>query len=158
MPRDDAEGHVLEMIRDYDADVQRLWRAVTDPVHLVQWFGPEGTFIDTCAMDLRQTGAWSCDLRGKESLDLFKVSGVVTSVTAPESGGAGEVSFTWAWHDASGTRGEESFVTFRVEPTTRGARLVLRHVRLTDLDAAQGHAAGWTSSLRKLDRFFGVSN
>ena len=155
MPRDDSEGHVLEMVRDYGADVQRLWRAVTDPVHLIQWFGPEGTFVDGSAMDLRRTGAWSCDLRGKESLDLFKVSGVVTSVTPPEDGGAGTVSFTWAWHDAEGRRGAESFVTFRVEPTRRGARLVLRHVRLSDVQAAQDHTVGWTSSLRKLDRFFG---
>lgn len=151
----------LEFVRDYSVDVARLWRAVTDPVHLVQWFGPQGTFIDGCEMDLTRTGPWDCRMRGKESMDVFRVSGVVTSVRPPEAGkpggkAEGEVSFTWAWHDGeTGARGAESFVTFRVAETSRGARLTLRHVQLADAESARNHTLGWTSTLEKLDRFFG---
>ena len=144
----------LEFIRDYEVEVGRLWRAVTEPVQVIQWFGPEGVFLDACDMDFRRPGPWWCQMRGKESGDLFHVSGQVTSVHPPEDG-AGSVSFTWAWHDPEGRRGAESFVTFTVEATMRGARLTLSHRELDSTESAQSHTAGWLSTLAKLDRFFG---
>ncbi|WP_238368111.1 SRPBCC family protein [Mesobacterium pallidum] len=144
----------LDFIRDYDVEVMRLWRAVTTPVQLLQWFGPEGVFIDACEMDFERPGPWWCAMRGKESYQVFKVSGQVTSVHPPEDG-RGSVSFTWAWHDAADRRGPESFVSFTVEATAAGARLTLSHRELADTETAQDHTTGWLSTLRKLDRFFG---
>lgn len=144
----------LEFIRDYDVEVLRLWKAVTAPVQLVQWFGPEGVFLDECDMDFQRTGPWWCMMRGKESYQVFKVSGQVTSVHPPDYG-RGSVSFTWAWHDDTDARGAESFVSFTVEATPQGARLTLSHRELADTEVAQSHTAGWLSTLRKLDGFFG---
>lgn len=146
------DTHDAEFIRDYAVSVERLWDAVTRPDSLVQWFGPEGVRIDSCQMDFTQKGPWVCVMIGKESGDVFKVSGQVTSVRPPAHGAAGSVGFTWAWHDDTDVRGGESHVTFTVSATDTGARLTLSHRDLADLEAAQSHSRGWLSTLGKLDR------
>ncbi|MGR3373555.1 SRPBCC family protein [Pseudooceanicola nanhaiensis] len=145
-----AETADVEFVRDYPVALARLWRAVTEPVQLIQWFGPEGVYLAECEMDFRRTGPWHCVMIGKESGDRFHVSGQITSVRPPE-GRAGSVGFTWAWHDPDGTRGAESHVTFTVEETATGARLTLTHRALDSVETAQSHTRGWLSTLRKLD-------
>ncbi|EAQ03172.1 Aha1 domain protein [Pseudooceanicola batsensis HTCC2597] len=146
----DAEAADIEFVRDYPVAVTRLWRAVTEPVQLIQWFGPEGVYLDSCEMDFRSTGPWTCTMFGKESGSRFKVSGQITHVSPPEEG-TGTVGFTWAWHDDEDRRGPESHVSFTVEETGTGARLTLAHRDLAGAETAQGHTRGWLSTLRKLD-------
>lgn len=148
----DTDTADIEFVRDYPVALTRLWRAVTEPVQIIQWFGPEGVYLEACDMDFRTTGPWTCSMRGKESGNLYKVSGQITRVSPPD-GGSGTVGFTWAWHDDSDTRGPESHVTFTVEQTATGARLTLSHRELPGIEAGQDHTRGWLSSLRKLDFF-----
>lgn len=142
----------LELVRDYPVAVDRLWRAITAPDQIVQWFGPEGVRLDRCEMDLRKRGPWACEMVGLESGDRFKVTGEITHVRPPERGGEGSVGLTWAWHDDNDRRGPESHVIFEVGPHERGARLRLVHRELADTEAAQSHSRGWISTLSKLDR------
>lgn len=148
----DSETADVEFVRDYHVGLTRLWRAVTEPVQLIQWFGPEGVYLEDCEMDFRRTGPWRCTMVGKESGDRFVLSGQITSVRAPQDG-RGSVGFTWAWHGPDGTRGVESHVLFTVEETATGARLTLVHRELESVESAQDHTRGWLSTLRKLDFF-----
>jgi len=143
----------IEFIRDYSVSVDRLWRAVTDPADLVQWFGPEGVRLERCALNFSREGPWSCEMIGLESGTRFKVTGVVTHIRPPGDGRAGSVGFTWAWHDDDDRRGTESHVTFTVAATGSGARLTVTHRALPDIESAQGHSRGWLSTLTKLDSF-----
>jgi uncharacterized protein YndB with AHSA1/START domain len=145
-----TEAQDLEFIRDYKVSVARLWRAVTKPAEVAQWFGPEGVTLDSCDMDLTKRGPWSCVMIGKESGDRFWVSGEVTHVRPPD-GAEGSVGFTWAWHGDDGKRGPESHVIFEVSATDGGARLRLVHRNLESLETAQKHTHGWLSTLSKLD-------
>lgn len=148
------DTHDAEFVRDYAVSVDRLWKAVTRPDELVQWFGPEGVRIESCEMDFTKTGPWVCTMRGLESGKRFKVSGQVTSVRPPKTG-EGYVGFTWAWHDDSDARGYESHVSFTVVATETGARLTLSHRDLPDMETAQSHSRGWLATLPKLDRYLG---
>lgn len=149
----DAENTDLELIREYPVALSRLWRAVTEPLQLMQWFGPEGVYIDRCQIDFRQTGPWDCVMVGKQSGQAFHVSGQITHVSPPREG-RGSLGLTWAWHDAAGARGPESHVTFAVKETEAGAQLKLTHRDLPTVEAAQDHMQGWLSTLRKLDIYF----
>lgn len=140
----------LRLERDFPVSVDRLWRAITRPEEIVQWFGPEGVRLDRCEMDLGRTGPYLCVMIGRESGTRFVVSGQVTSVNPPEGGCGGSVALTWAWHDDADRRGPESFVTFRVAATETGARLVLEHRDLTDAETLASHERGWISTLGKI--------
>lgn len=142
----------LEFIRDYDVSLDRLWRAVTEPAEVMQWFGPEGVDLDTCEMDLTRTGPWACVMMGRESGNRFKVTGQVTHVRPPD-GSEGSVGFTWAWHDADDRRGRESHVVFEVSSYAGKSRFRLVHRDLASQDIAQDHSKGWISTLRKLDGY-----
>ena len=145
-----TEAQDLEFIRDYKVSVARLWRAVTDPKEIAQWFGPEGVRLESCDMDLSKRGPWTCVMVGRESGNRFWVSGEVTHVRPPENA-EGSVGFTWAWHGDDGKRKSESHVIFEVSATDGGARLRLVHRDLDGLEEAQSHTHGWLSTLNKLD-------
>ena len=142
----------LQLVREYKVSVDRLWRAVTAPDQVSQWFGPEGVRLDECNADFTRLGPWLCVMVGLESGTRFKVTGQVTHVKPPEGGGPGSVGFTWAWHDDNDHRGVESHVTFSVEPTDAGAKFTLDHRDLPDADTAGKHEQGWTSTMRQLDK------
>lgn len=141
----------LEITRDYNVSLDRLWSAVTQPEQIAQWLGPEGTRLERCDVDFSQLGPYTCVMIGLDSGNRFKVSGQVTHVQPPEDG-SGSVGFTWAWHDDQDQRGHESHVTFSVQPTDTGARLILTHRGLASEEQSLSHESGWQSTLSKLDK------
>ena len=51
-----AKANELLIIRIYDAPVQAVWDAWTDPKQLAQWWGPRGFTLTTHSKDLRVGG------------------------------------------------------------------------------------------------------
>lgn len=136
----------VRLEREFPVSAETLFRFVSTPEGLTQWWGPEGLTVPEHALDFSRKGPWFSVMVNDEG-QRFKVSGHVTHVDPPKS-----VGFTWAWHDENDKRGFESHVTLTVTPTDRGAHLVIDHRGLPDEEAAENHTKGWTSSLRKLDR------
>lgn len=136
----------LDLTRHYAAPPEEVFRAVTDPDMLAQWWGPEGVRVESGDLDFTRTGAWGSVMINGEG-GRYKVTGQVTHVDPPRS-----VGFTWAWHDDEDRRGAESHVTFTVEADGAGGTTFrLQHMDLPDAEAAENHNRGWTSSLNKLD-------
>lgn len=136
----------LQLIRNYPVSQERLFEVVTSRAELVQWWGPETMHVPEDALDFTRTGPWFSVIVSDEG-QRYKVSGQVTHVDVPNS-----VGFTWGWHDDADQRGRESHVTFTVEATDTGARLILDHRDLDDSEQSENHARGWTSALTKLDK------
>ena len=134
----------LRLEREFKTPAARLFAAVSTQADLLQWWGPEGMHVPVHDLDLSRTGPWFSVMQNGEG-QQYKVSGHVTHVDPPHS-----VGFTWAWHDDQDNRGLESHVTFLVEPTNAGSRLILDHRDLSDPEQATSHEGGWVSSLRKL--------
>ncbi|KUJ84125.1 hypothetical protein AVO45_18265 [Ruegeria marisrubri] len=134
----------LRLERDFPVSPETLFAWISDGPRLLQWWGPEGMHVPEHDLDFSRTGPWFSVMENGEG-QRFKVSGQVTHVKPPVS-----VGFTWAWHDENDKRGDESHVTFTVEATDSGARLVLDHRDLGDDEIGRSHEKGWTSSLRKL--------
>ncbi len=134
----------LRIERDFPVSPQRLYDWISTPEKLLQWWGPEGMHVPIHDLDFTRTGPWYSVMQNGEG-QQYKVSGHVTHVDPPRS-----VGFTWAWHDDEDQRGDESHVTFTVEATPMGARLILDHRDLGDDERSARHEEGWTSTLRKL--------
>ncbi|MGI3186000.1 SRPBCC family protein [Nioella aestuarii] len=139
----------LTLSRHYAASPEKVFAAVTQPEFLLQWWGPEGLRVEADSLDFTRLGPWGSVMINDEGT-RYKVTGHVTHVDPPRS-----VGFTWAWHDDTDQHGQESHVTFTVEPDgSGGAHFRLSHVDLADEDSTINHSTGWSSSLNKLDAVF----
>jgi uncharacterized protein YndB with AHSA1/START domain len=65
----DQDPRVIVGTRVLDAPRDLVWRVWTDPVHLAQWWGPNGFRTTTSAYDLRPGGVWRFVMHGPDGRD-----------------------------------------------------------------------------------------
>ncbi|HEX6425162.1 MAG TPA: SRPBCC family protein [Acidimicrobiales bacterium] len=121
---------VLRIERRLDHPPARVWRAVTQPEHLAQWFPAAVSFDGRLAPGV----AVAFDMGDGPVLD-----GVVTAVEPPRT-----LAFTWG----------DDHLRFDLAPDGDGCRLVLTHT-FDDRAGAASFAAGWDRCLAALDRVAG---
>ncbi|MBX3020659.1 MAG: SRPBCC domain-containing protein [Bdellovibrionales bacterium] len=59
----------LYLVRVYDAPVEAVWDAWTDPEQVAQWWGPRGFSLTTHSKDLRVGGHWAYTMHGPDGVD-----------------------------------------------------------------------------------------
>lgn len=59
----------ISITRIYDAPVQAVWDAWTDPEQVAQWWGPRGFTLTTHGKDLRPGGSWRYTMHGPDGTD-----------------------------------------------------------------------------------------
>src|SRR5215475_10252712 len=59
-----AKLNEIHITRIYDAAVEDVWDAWTDPKQVAQWWGPRGFTITTHSKDLRPGGHWNYTMYG----------------------------------------------------------------------------------------------
>lgn len=59
----------IHIIRSYDAPLQAVWDAWTDPAQTSQWWGPRGFTITSHSKDLRVGGRWVYTMHGPDGTD-----------------------------------------------------------------------------------------
>jgi uncharacterized protein YndB with AHSA1/START domain len=59
----------IRIVRLYDAPLQAVWDAWTDPAQVAQWWGPRGFSITTHSKDLRVGGHWRYTMHGPDGTD-----------------------------------------------------------------------------------------
>ncbi|MEP6573612.1 MAG: SRPBCC domain-containing protein [Gemmatimonadota bacterium] len=65
-----------------DAPVEKVWRVWTDPVHLNQWFGPDGFTITTHEFAFEPGGVWRFIMHGPDGVD-YPTRIVFRDIVAP---------------------------------------------------------------------------
>lgn len=63
------KSNEIHITRVYDAPVQAVWDAWTDPRQVAQWWGPRGFTLTTHSKDLRPGGHWSYTMHGPDGTD-----------------------------------------------------------------------------------------
>lgn len=132
----------LTITRTFDAQVERVWEAITDPEQVAQWFGPEGfdTPRETVSVDLRVGGRYELDMvqGGAHHPVRYEIAEldpprllVMTSPPMPEFG----------IH-------EETVTRIELAPEGDGTRLTLVDGPYEQPEHAE---AGWHGALAKLD-------
>jgi uncharacterized protein YndB with AHSA1/START domain len=103
---DTTTAQEIEITRVYDAPRELVWRAWTDPEHLVQWWGPHGwsTPLETVTMDVRPGGDFRLTSVSDAGAEM-PVVGVYREVVEQERLVLDEPAEN-AWHE-----GAESVVT-----------------------------------------------
>lgn len=67
-PADLADREIITT-RLFDAPIDMVWRAWTDPVHLQAWWGPKDFRNTFHSFDFRPGGAWSLVMHGPDGTD-----------------------------------------------------------------------------------------
>lgn len=64
-----SESREIRILRTYDAPLQAVWDAWTDPAQAAQWWGPRGFTLTTHSKDLRSGGSWAYTMHGPDGTD-----------------------------------------------------------------------------------------
>jgi uncharacterized protein YndB with AHSA1/START domain len=64
-----SKSNVIPLTRVYDAPLQAVWEAWTNPDEVAQWWGPRGFTLTTHARDLRTGGHWHYTMHGPDGTD-----------------------------------------------------------------------------------------
>ncbi|MGA7750014.1 MAG: SRPBCC domain-containing protein [Gallionella sp.] len=99
-------GREIVITRTFDAPRELIWEAMTNPEHVVNWWGPNGFSTTIEKMDLRVGGVWKHVMHGPDGSDYPNKS-VFTDIVKPErieySHGGGRKGDPAAQFDATWT-------------------------------------------------------
>ncbi|WP_437225108.1 SRPBCC domain-containing protein [Planctomicrobium sp. SH661] len=64
-----SQPNEIHITRVYDAPVEMVWDAWTDPEQVAQWWGPRGFSLTTHSKELRPGGIWHYTMHGPDGVD-----------------------------------------------------------------------------------------
>jgi uncharacterized protein YndB with AHSA1/START domain len=139
---------VLVITRVFDAPRELVFRAWTEPKHMVRWMGPRGFTTSVERSDYRPGGSYRFHMRGPEN-DEHWVQGVFREIAEPE-----RLVMAGGWADAEGNpTGPETLLTLTFEDYEGKTRLTLHQAVFESVTARDAHRGGWNSSLDRLAEY-----
>ena len=149
----------LVITRVFDAPRELVWKAWTEPKHLMRWWGPKVFTAPFCKIDLRVGGTFLNCMRSPEGKDYWS-TGVYREIVPPE-----RLVYTDSFADEKGNVVPGTYygmsadiplqmlVTVTFEEHQGKTKLTLRHEGIpagADRDGAQ---QGWSESFEKLAEY-----
>lgn len=104
-PAADAADREIVISREFNAPRELVWEAMTNPKHVVNWWGPRGFTTTIETMDFRVGGVWKHIMRGPDGAtysneqvfrEIVKPERIVMSHCGRREGGP-EASFEATW-------------------------------------------------------------
>jgi uncharacterized protein YndB with AHSA1/START domain len=144
----------ITLERQISAPRERVWNAWTNPEEVKQWWGPNGTTIPTCTMDVREGGELYIVMLAGEELgpmagQEWPMRGTFSEVTAPE-----KLVFTNEPLDHDGNSLMTGTTTAVLEDVDGGTKLTVTTGAEGDAPAVEqmlgGMEQGWNQQLDKL--------
>lgn len=141
----DIRENKLELVitRVLDAPPILVYKAWTDPVHMVRWIGPKGFTAPSAKLDVREGGHYRALIRSAEGKEYW-FHGTYREVVENK-----RLVFTFAWEE-DGERGEENLVTVTLTPEGDKTRMTFKQAPFPSLEERDGHEGGWSEAFDKL--------
>lgn len=86
----------LSIVRDYDAPLALMWKALSEPAHLAQWWGPKGFEMATNQLDFRPGGRYHYAMRAPNGQEMWGLI-LYREIAPPE-----RIVFLTSFSDAAG--------------------------------------------------------
>ena len=105
VPAEETAGREIVISREVNAPRELVWEAMTNPKHVVNWWGPRGFSTTIEEMDVRPGGVWKQVMRGPDGTnypnksifkEIVKPERIVFSHGGKREGGPG-VNFVSTW-------------------------------------------------------------
>ncbi|HUP20253.1 MAG TPA: SRPBCC domain-containing protein [Gemmatimonadota bacterium] len=143
----EATAHSLRLTRVVRAHPERVFRALTEPDELKHWFCPEGGTVKEVEVDLTVGGRFRVVMAMPDG--DHEAAGVYRQIEPPR-----RVVCTWTWIRDDEEQGEETLLTFELEPREDATEVILTHERLPSAESRDSHEGGWSSALNRLEALF----
>ena len=150
-----ATEKVAIVNRLFNSPVELVWKAWTDPQHLMRWWGPKMFISPSCKMDFRVGGKYHFCMRSPEGQDIWSTGTyreiiplkkiIWTDSFADEKG-----NVVSANHYGMGDLPMEFEVTITFEVQGDKTKFTLRHRGLPAGEMIEMTQVGWNESLDKL--------
>ena len=146
----DLKRDRLELVitRVLDAPPVLVYRAWTEPEHMLRWMGPKGFTAPSAKLDVREGGKYRALIRSPEGKDYW-FHGVYREVVANK-----RLVFTFAWEE-EGERGEENLVTITFAEENGKTRMTFTQAPFRSHEERDGHEGGWSEAIDKLAIYVG---
>jgi len=152
-----AVARELVITRIFDAPRELVWKAWTEPEHLMRWWGPKGFTSPVCQVDMRVGGKYLYCMRSPEGQDFWSTGVykeiipleklVVTDSFADEKGNV--VPATHYGMSPDFPLELQVTVTFE-EYEGNKTKMTLRHVGFPAGQMGEMAEVGWNESFDKL--------
>ena len=129
LPASDTSAREIVITRDFNAPRELVWEAMTNPKHVVNWWGPRGFTTTIEVMDFRVGGMWKHLMQGPDGAkypnksifkEIVKPERIVfTHGGGREEGPGASFEATWSFESLSADR---TRVTARMVFPTAGQR------------------------------------
>lgn len=149
----------LVITRTFDTPRKLVWKAWTEPEHLMEWWGPKGFTAPVIKIDFRVGGKYLWCMRSPEGEDYWS-TGIYREIVEQE-----KIVNTNSFLDAQGNvvpasqygmSGDwplELLVTVIFEEIDSETRLTLRHEGIPAGENRDSAKAGWNESFDKLAEY-----
>jgi uncharacterized protein YndB with AHSA1/START domain len=123
------------------APVSIVWKAWTDPIVILKWFGsdPNGKGV-RAEMDVRPGGSYEITFKNSDNAE-HTCSGIYKEVYENQ-----KLSFSWTWKSEPGI---ESVVTVILSPEINASKMLFEHANLGTA-SAHNYLSGWAATFEKL--------
>jgi uncharacterized protein YndB with AHSA1/START domain len=141
MAASDTDTITIETI--INASVENVWKAWTDPILILNWFGsdPNGKGLKA-ELDTRPGGSFEISFQDSDQTEHV-CSGVYVDVKE-----FSKLTFTWIWKNEPGV---ESFVTVTLTPENNLTRMFFQHAH-AGTASMHDYQKGWQATFQKLEQ------
>lgn len=147
----------LVITRVFGAPRELVWKAWTDPVHFMLWWGPKNFTCPVCKMDFRIGGKYLYSMKSTEgqeywSTGIYKEIIPLERIVCTDSFADEKGNVVPASH--YGMSGDdwpmELMVTITFEDLSNKTKMTLTHVGIPAVEMKEMTGAGWNESFDKL--------
>ncbi len=149
----------IVITRVIDAPRNRVFRAWTEPEHLMRWWAPEGCTTSFCKVDLRLGGRFHYCMRLPDGKDIWGI-GIYREIVEPE-----RIVYTDSFADEKGNpvppthygmssdHPAESLVTVTFAEQAGKTKLTLRHAIPEAVKEREDTQTGWAQMFGRLANY-----
>jgi uncharacterized protein YndB with AHSA1/START domain len=142
-PEDDK----LVITRTFDAPRSLVWRAWTQPQHLMKWSCPQECSMLLAEGDLRVGGKWRVGMREPDGEDAF-MHGEYLEIEEPS-----RLVYTHGWEDSKLHPGHMTQVSVQLFENNGQTTMIFTQTKLPTVASRDGHGEGWSSAFESLAKY-----
>lgn len=136
----EAESELV-ITRQFDAPRSLVFKAWTQPEHLVRWLGPKDFSASAVRIDLRPGGAWSAVITSAEGKS-FGMAGIYREIAPPD-----RLVFTFAWDE---DKAEQMLIALTFRERDGRTEMTFRQTGFRSVESRDSHRGGWNECFDKL--------